>query len=641
MKTPLRVLIVEDREDDAELLLHELRRGGYDPSAVRVETALAMGAALDRQSWEVVISDYALSQFSGLAALELLQERQLDVPFIIVSGAISADTAVAAMKAGAHDYVVKGKLARLIPAIERGLGEARERQARRQAEQVLQVSERRFRSLIENISGIIAVLAPDGTILYQSPSVEPTLGYSPEELIGTNLVTYLHPEDSANLAAFLEELLRQPGVLQPGEFRIQHRDGSWRVLGAMARSLLHDPGVQGIIVNARDITDRKQLEEQLRQSQKMDAIGRLAGGVAHDFNNMLGAIIGYADLLLHRIGDDEAARECLQEISKAGERAAALTRQLLMFSRKQVLAPQLLDLNEIAGNIHKMLDRLIGEDIELQIVADPAAARVKADPGQIEQVLLNLAINSRDAMPQGGRLTIETKNVNPTETAGRQLASVHPGPYVALAVSDTGCGMDEATKSHIFEPFFTTKEQGKGTGLGLATVYGIVQQSGGWIEVDSQPGQGTTFKVYLPGTVDEAQADVAPADLAGPPCGSGTILVVEDEEIVRGLVQKVLRMQGYRVLAAERGDEALRICQEQEQEIDLLLTDVVMPGMSGRELAEQAAVMRPEMKVLFMSGYTDDAVVRHRVFDTEIAFIQKPFTPAALASKVQDVLGAS
>jgi two-component system cell cycle sensor histidine kinase/response regulator CckA len=650
VKKPLGLLIVEDCESDAELLLLELRRGGYDPSFERVETAPAMSAALDRRTWDLVLSDFSLPQFSGPAALSLLQQRRLDLPFIVVSGTVNEETAVAAMKAGASDFVTKGKLARLIPAVERELREARDRRARRQAEVALQESEQRFRSLIENMSGLIAILTPEGVITYGSPSVAHTLGYGPEALVGENLASYLHPEDTDLLTGFREEVLRRPGALASVEFRVRHQDGSWRTLGAMGRNLVDNPGVRGIVLNARDITQRRQLEEQLRQSQKMEAIGLLAGGVAHDFNNMLGAITGYSDLLLHRLGPDDAGREYVQEIMNAAERAANLTRQLLIFSRKEVLTPQVLDLSETVAGLQKMLGRLIGEDIELVTTSDAPLGRVKADPGQIEQIVLNLAVNARDAMPDGGRITLETRNLvleaagNSEEPAqgpafwGRQgrHVGVPPGAYVLLVISDTGCGMDAETQARIFEPFFTTKEHGQGTGLGLATVYGIVEQNGGHITVESEPGEGTTFRIYVPRTAESVQGEQNAAAAASP--GSETVLLVEDEEIVRRLIQQVLQMHGYSVLEAARGEEALEWCAA-PQSIDLLLTDVVMPGMSGRELAERAALVRPEMKVLFMSGYTDDVVVRHGVLDADIAFIQKPFTPAALTQKVREVLG--
>jgi PAS domain S-box-containing protein len=475
--------------------------------------------------------------------------------------------------------------------------------------------------------------------------VERILGYRPEELIGRNLAEYVAPEDGPLLATFLSEMLRQPQTLVPVELRCRHQDRSWHILGIMGQNLLDDPLLQGIILNAQDITERRQLEEQLRQSQKMDAIGRLAGGVAHDFNNMLGVITGYSDLLLHRVGADENTRACLGEIMKAAERAAGLTRQLLLFSRQEVQSRQVLDLGDVAANMLQMLRRLIDADIELVTLLDPAAGAVNADAGQMEQVLLNLAVNARDAMPQGGQLTIATQNVYLEAGGGRVAARQHPGvppgAYVRLSVSDTGCGMEESTQARIFEPFFTTKEPGKGTGLGLATVYGIMQQHEGHIRVESQLGQGTTFHLYLPRTDEPCRPATLPAAAAPPPTGSETILLVEDEPIVRRLVQEILRLSGYAVLTALQGDEALRLCEQHQETIDLLLTDVVMPGIGGRELAERAAALRPTLKVLFMSGYTDDAVLRHGVSTAAMAFIRKPFKPAALAQKVREVLETS
>jgi two-component system cell cycle sensor histidine kinase/response regulator CckA len=637
VKTSLRVLFVEDCEDDAELLLHELRRGGYEPIFARVETPESLGDALAGQTWDLVIADYSLPQFSGLAALTMVRERRLNLPFLIVSGSIGEDTAVAAMKAGANDYLLKGKLARLVPAIERELREAGERQ---RAAQALQATERRFRSLIENTSGIIAVLHSEGTIGYVSPTVEPILGYRPAELNATLLSVYTHPEDISILGSFLEAVRRQPGVLVPVEFRIRHRDGSWRTLGAMGRNLVDHPELQGIVINAQDITERRLLEEQFRQSQKMEAIGRLAGGVAHDFNNMLGVITGYSDVLLHRPDLDEPARECLQEVLIAAERAANLTRQLLLFSRQELPSPQVLDLRELVGGLGRMLGRLIGADIEMVTLAEGEAAWVKADPGQIEQIVMNLAINARDAMPQGGKLMIATKSMELKAPDLVGHTGARPGAYSVLVVSDTGCGMDPATQARIFEPFFTTKEPGKGTGLGLATAYGIVQQSGGFIQVESRPGAGTTFTIYLPRTAEEVRCEPARA-AARLTTETATILLVEDEPILRKLVQELLLMDAYTVLPAAHGEEALRLCEQHATEIDLLLTDVVMPDMNGRELSERVTAMRPEAKVLFMSGYTDDTVVRHGIAEADTAYLQKPFTSAALLDKVSAVLAAN
>lgn len=390
-----------------------------------------------------------------------------------------------------------------------------------------------------------------------------------------------------------------------------------------------------------EIIERQRLEEQLRQSQKMEAVGRLAGGIAHDFNNLLTVINGYSDLLLQRrTSAHDDCRYELEQIKRAGERAASLTRQLLAFSRQQILQPRILDLNVVVSDIDKMLRRIIGEDIELVIRSQPGLGLVKADLGQMEQVIMNLAINSRDAMPQGGQLAIETANAYLDETYGRQHVDVIPGDYVLLAVSDTGIGMDAETVSHLFEPFFTTKEVGKGTGLGLATVYGIIAQSGGHLWVHSQPEQGTIFKIYLPqineATIEVLQPSTTEAWLLQ---GVETILLVEDEASVRDFARGILEANGYTVLPACYGDEALTISQQHPEPIHLLLTDVIIPGgMSGCELAHRLILLRPELKVLYISGYTSDAIIRHGVLDSDTAFLQKPFTPHVLTRKVRKVL---
>jgi two-component system, cell cycle sensor histidine kinase and response regulator CckA len=393
----------------------------------------------------------------------------------------------------------------------------------------------------------------------------------------------------------------------------------------------------------RDVSGRKREQEtleQLRQSQKMEAVGQLAGGIAHDFNNLLTTILGYSDLLASRTGDDDLTRKELEEIRRAGERAASLTRQLLAFSRKQILEPRVLNLNRVVRNIEQMLRRLIGEDVELETRLPESVGAVRADPGQIEQVIMNLILNARDAMPTGGKLTIETADVELETSIAAFRFDLPAGRYVLLAVSDTGTGMDARTLSHIFEPFFTTKEQGKGTGLGLATAYGIVRQSGGYITVDSEAGRGTTFRIYLPRVegVTEISGRTPSSSLS--PIGTETILLVEDEAGVRKLSLTVLEKKGYVVLEAASGDMALQVARSQIGPIHLVLTDVVMPGMSGRELWDRLRLLRPDSRVLFMSGYMDDAIARHGVLESGIAFLQKPFTPFGLAQKVRDVLDA-
>jgi signal transduction histidine kinase/CheY-like chemotaxis protein len=393
-----------------------------------------------------------------------------------------------------------------------------------------------------------------------------------------------------------------------------------------------------------------QSEEQLRQAQKMDAVGKLAGGIAHDFNNLLMIIRGDSDLMLRRLAAGHPLRQNAEGIREAADQAATLTRQLLAFSRKEVVAPRLVDLNSIVASIHAMLQRLLGETINLVTITAPDLGGVKADPGQMEQMILNLCVNARDAMPDGGRLTLRTANVELDDTAVKRWSDARPGAYVLLEVSDTGAGMDEETRLHLFEPFFTTKEQGKGTGLGLSTVYGTVKQSGGHISVESEPGQGSTFQIYLPRA---AAPVVTPPDLRPPPEPAGpgptgetalaqghgeTILLVEDAQRVRAVVREILEMSGYVVLEARHGADALEVSNRHAGTIHLLVTDVVMPQMSGRELSQRLSTLRPDLKVLYMSGYTDDAIVRHGVLASGIAFLSKPFTPDALALKVREVL---
>ena len=413
------------------------------------------------------------------------------------------------------------------------------------------------------------------------------------------------------------------------------KDGTHINIEVSAKDCLYE-GAPARLAAVRDITERKTLEEQLRQSQKMEAVGQLAGGVAHDFNNLLTAITGYSDLAIRRLKAEDPLRHHIEEIKKAGERAAALTRQLLAFSRKQVLQPKVFNINAVVSEMEKMLRRLIGEDMEFRTALASDLGSIKADPGQIEQVLLNLCVNARDAMPGGGKLTIETSNVYLDEEYASRHVGVGSGDYVMLAVSDTGCGMNDETLAHIFEPFFTTKEMGKGTGLGLSTVYGIVQQSGGNVWVYSEVGRGTTFKVYLPRVGEAAEECAAASETSALPAGAEKILLVEDDEMVRLVAREIISSGGYTVLEADGLSEALRHCAE-NADIALLLTDVVMPQLNGKELAERLSALLPGMRVLFMSGYTE-TVVHDGVLDRGLNFIQKPFTPYSLLRKLREVL---
>jgi PAS domain S-box-containing protein len=495
-----------------------------------------------------------------------------------------------------------------------------------------------FSLIGENAADMIAVVTVDGQRLYNSPSYQKILGYSPEELEKTSAYEQIHPDDKIIVQAAAAEA-RSSGIGSRVEYRIRHKSGEWRVLESTASAVRDSAGaVEKLIIVNRDITERRHLEQQLLLSQRLEAVGKLSGGIAHDFNNILGVIIGYSEAMLQKMAPDDSLREAVNEIEKAGQRAAALTQQLLAFSRKQVLEPKILDLNSIVADVEKMLRRLIGEDIDLKIVPSQSLGKVKADRGQIEQVILNLAVNARDAMPRGGQLKIQTANVDLDETAARSLRYVVPGRYVMLQVSDTGTGMTPEVQAHIFEPFYTTKEQGKGTGLGLATVYGVIKQSGGYILLHSEVGKGARFDVYLPRA--EGVAEVAPPSEA--PIkrvqGSTTILLVEDESSLRKLTGNTLKEAGYKVLEAGEAFQAMELAKEFDGTIDLLLTDVVMPGLSGRELAEKLRPERPEMRVLYISGYTDGAVATHGVLESGITILRKPFTRAQLLRNVEEIL---
>ena len=460
----------------------------------------------------------------------------------------------------------------------------------------------------------------DGTSLFESPSVERVLGRKPEELVGLPSFALLHEEDVAHVQKTFAAIVAGEEV-ETMEFRLRHRDGSWRTVEAIGHRRRQD-GEWVVVVNYRDVTDDRELREQLLHSQKLEAVGRLAGGIAHDFNNLLTAIGGYSHFLAAGFDDDDPRREDALEIVRASDRAAALTGQLLAFSRRQVLLAEVLDLAEVVGGLESLLSRLLGEGVDLSTSVEPGC-RVRADRGQLEQVITNLALNARDAMPSGGSV---------------ELAVRCSGGDVELTVTDSGVGMDAETIDHAFEPFFTTKGPGKGTGLGLSTVYGIVTQSGGEISIDSRPGEGSTFRVVLPQSPDLAAAPVVREERVVAPNGTEGVLVAEDEQTIRRLVGEVLARSGYKVFAASNGDEALRLLEEHVGEIDLLLTDVVMPGMSGPDLARAASTIKPSLRVLFSSGYTSEP--DEAFDDPDVAFIGKPFSPQALVAKVRDVLDA-
>ena len=503
-------------------------------------------------------------------------------------------------------------------------------------------------AIVQSSNDAIVSKRLDGTITSWNAAAERLFGYSSAEAVGQPIGLVIPPDRIAEEHTLLGRVAAGERV-ERYETRRRRKDGTDVEVSISLAPILNASGqVVGASKTARDLTGQRQgeaalknTEDQLRQAQKMEAVGRLAGGIAHDFNNMLSVILSYSDLLLDRMKPNDSTIDEIEEIRAAALRAAELTRQLLMFSRQQIVAPAVLALNDVLARTDKMIRRIVGEDIDLISVPAPGLGRLLADPGQIEQIIMNLVVNARDAMPTGGQLTIETGNVELDSDYARQHLGVTPGPHVMLAVSDTGVGMDRATQARIFEPFFTTKQVGKGTGLGLSTVFGIAQQSGGSVWVYSEPGAGTTFKVYFPRVEADLEIARPPAPVPATRRGSETILLVEDQEQVRAVAAGILERNGYRVIVAQNAGDALLLAEKHQGGIHLLLTDVVMPQISGVELARRIGLLRPELKVLFMSGYTDDSIVRHGVLDSKMAFLQKPFTPESLTRKLREVLAGS
>ncbi len=519
------------------------------------------------------------------------------------------------------------------------IGQLEDVTERRRAEEALRQSEERFRALIENASDLLVVFDEQGTITMVSPAVREALGWSPEEMLGRPGGDFIHPDDLPEAARVLAEVVASPSRAVRATIRLRHRDGSWRVIQTSLRSLLDVPSVRGIVSNGRDVTEQRQLEQRLLQAQKLEGVGRLAGGVAHDFNNLLVAILGYAQFLEEGIRSGRPSLDDLAEIREAGEQARDLTRQLLAVARRQVVEPRVMDLNDVLRDAERLLRRVLGEDVALTVVPAADLWRVKADPAQVQQILLNLAVNARDAMPQGGKLTLETANALLDERYAEAHPGVRPGPYAVLAVSDSGVGMSPEARAHLFEPFFTTKPPGEGTGLGLATVYGIVKQAGGHVSVRSEPGRVTSFRIYLPRS-EEVAATLEPRPAPRDHVGTETVLLVEDAPAVRELAARALAESGYRVLQARNGREALEAAEAEAGPVHLLRTDVVMPDMSGQKLAERLRQLRPATRVLYMSGYTENTIIHHGVLDPGVNFLPKPFTPTSLQEKVRQVLDA-
>jgi two-component system, cell cycle sensor histidine kinase and response regulator CckA len=757
MKQALRILIVDDSPDDAALLERHLQKE-FAPSYRRVETAGELQDALDEGWWDIVISDYVMPKFSGLAALQILHQRGADIPFIMVSGQMGEDVAVEAMRAGAHDFLIKDRLSRLIPVIKRELNEAGVRRESRIAQDALDATEARFKSLVDqSLVGIY--MLQDDLFTYLNPKFGEIFGYHPRELIdkkslvdlvaredqirvvddflrpldggsenrhfffhgrrsdgaeidlevhgtrtqlngkpaviGTLLditqrkqteaelsklsraveqspvsvvitdtagrIEYVNPKVAEVTGYSTEELVGESTrIFKSGNMEKEVYRELWSTITSgrewhgelhnrkKSGELFWESGSISAIKNSagsithfvavkEDVTERKRSIDQLRQVQKMEAVGQLAGGIAHDFNNLLTVINGYSTLLIRGLESGSPMRKEAEQILRAGERAADLTRQLLTFSRRQILEPRVLNINNQMKCVEKMLGRLIGEHLTLVTKLPDDVGFIKIDPGQLEQVVMNLVVNARDASDTGGVITVETANCELDD----EFTLLHPGSvvgsYVRISVSDQGQGMTEEVKRRLFEPFFTTKEMGRGTGLGLATVYGIVKQSSGYIDVISAPNEGACFNIYLPRVFEQAEApkrQAAEEQLRG----SHTILVVEDEPGVLNLVVHTLRRRGFNVLESTDPEQGVAIFDQHAREIDLLLTDVVMPFMSGPDLAELLIGKNPNLKVLFMSGHTENRASFEKILEKGVPFLPKPFTTDALAKKILETL---
>jgi two-component system, cell cycle sensor histidine kinase and response regulator CckA len=614
-----RLLLVEDSEADAELLAMQLEKSRVPIRVERVSTEHDLRARIAQQPPDLVLSDFKIGPLDALRVLEIVRQSIPECPVIIVTGTLSDELAVECIKQGAIDYLLKDKLERLPSAVERVFSEAALRAERAEAQKIL----RHHAAIVSASDDAIVGLAVDETVTSWNQGAENLYGWSAQEAIGRPFSAFISPEAPAVLAG-IRAALTEGRRIRNIEGLHRRRDGKPVSVQLTVSPIRGGSGeVVGGAIIARDISDRKQLEQQYLHSQKMEAVGRLAGGVAHDFNNLLTVINGYADLALQRSTWETSLDDRIRPIKDAARRAAGLTRQLLAFSRRQILQPRVINISDAIGSVGAMLSRLIGANIELITKFEPELPPVLIDPGQLEQVILNLVVNAQDAMLSGGRILIETKE----EEGG-----------AVLVVQDTGSGMDEATRARIFEPFFTTKEAGKGTGLGLSTVYGIVQQSGGSITVQSEPGKGTTFRIWFPA----AGSSELPAETRTlgetPVSGTETILLVEDDDDVRVLTSALLKQLGYSVYEASTTAEACDVLTARKGSIDLVFTDLLMPGGGAPEMSHVVQAGNDRVPILYMSGYTGDLLVRYGLSGSEINFLEKPFTPQTLGLKVREVL---
>jgi PAS domain S-box-containing protein len=635
----LDILVIDDSVDDADLLIREVRRGGFQPNYDRVDTPEGLEEALRKKNWQIIIGDYTMPRFSGTDALAMVRGFGLDTPFIFVSGTIGEDQAVAAMKAGAQDYIIKGQIKRLIPAISRELKDAEVRRERVRANAKLQQLSR----AVEQSANLVIVSNVDGAIEYVNPRYLEVMGYGADEVIGRDFSFWINEGASDATGQKILQCIRS-GRDWHGEFESKRKNGEAIHLTATISPIEDDRGhITHFISIQEDMTRRHEVEEQLRKAQRMEAIGQLTGGMAHDFNNLLSVIIGNLDLLQEEVGNQPKAKRLIDAALRASLRGGDLTKHLLAFARRQSLKASTFTINNMVSGMADMLRRTIGEHIEIRMALDETVWPVLADASQVESACLNLAINARDAMPDGGMLTIETKNVHLDEVYAAANPTVAPGEYVMLAVSDTGTGIPPEVLERVFEPFFTTKEMGKGTGLGLSMVYGFARQSNGHVKIYSEVGHGTVVRLYLPRSA-EATAASEQAKTAEPlsVVVGGTILVVEDNADVRTVVVAQLRGLGYSVIEAEDAASAINFLKA-KQPVDLMFTDVVMPGgVTGIELGRLAKEIYPGLKVLYTSGFAEASLRNTAQYDAvRDNLLTKPYRLGDLAKKMREILLAS
>jgi len=639
MSEQLNILVIDDSNADFLMIERHLNQNGLTASCRRVDSLVGLKEAITAGGWDLVLADYSVPQLNFMDTLNLVQTTLPDLPVIIVTGTVGEEKAVELLKLGARDFVLKENLARLVPAVQRALKDKRELELRRLAEELLRESEAKLRSIMDNIGIGVALISPTMEVLELNHRIREWFPAVDPAERSTCYRVFNDPPRDVVCDYCPTRMTLQDGRVHEAMTQTPHEGGTrnYRIVSSPVFNAAGE--VMAAIEIVEDITDKLSLESRDRQSQKMESIGQLAGGVAHDFNNILSVIFGYSQLSLSMLQNDNPVKQHVEEIMKASERAAVLTRSLLTFSRKQVVDLALIELGSVVKNFEIFLQRLIREDIELTVSCNVEPLAVMADRGQIEQVLMNLVANSRDAMPNGGRLFIDTLSV----TLDREFVAAHgygkEGTYAVISVSDSGSGMDKETQSHIFEPFYTTKEQGKGTGLGLSMAYGIVMKHDGFINIYSEPGTGTIFKIYLP-----VVFDVAPGNSAGPAVsiplrgGTETILVCEDDTNLRKLAVNVLSHFGYRVIEAIDGQDAIDKFAAHQDNIDLVFIDAIMPKKNGKEASDAMRIMRPDIKTIFVSGYTRDIFEGDNTFDENTIFIHKPYCPQELATKVRELL---